>query len=219
MKRHLFVLGAAILLAVPAYGKPVISGDYVEARTAEVFAGGCIMSSEADTAGKQAVLAWHVRSGQFNGARLDGLSVVAALSGDRNLGIAEIGGVASRSVRAVAIVDSRATAEQAAALVGMVRRSVRTKIGDIVAVERAPITFARSGDRLNVEAGTLAVLSAGPADTMHNNCGEEQWFAPLSRIDGEQIAEVEAHAFQGTALGIRWSDPGKKSAFIGTFAY
>ena len=69
-----------------------ISGEYVEARTAEVFTGGCIMGSEAETIGKQAVLAWKVDRGSFNGVSLDGLSVVAAVAGDRNLGIAEIGG-------------------------------------------------------------------------------------------------------------------------------
>jgi hypothetical protein len=44
------------------------------------------MNSEAETMGKQAVLAWKVDRGTFNGVSIDGLSVVAALSGDRNLG-------------------------------------------------------------------------------------------------------------------------------------
>ena len=219
MKRTILVFGAAILLASPAFAKPAITGDYVEARTAEVFAGGCVMSSEADTAGRQAVLAWHVRSGALDGVRLDGLSVVAALAGDRNLGIPEIGGVASHTVNAVVIVDSRATAAQAAALVDMVRHSVRSGIGTVAAVERAPISFERDGERLTVTAGTLASLSAEPTDTMHKACGEEQWFSPLSRIEDEQIAQVDVHAFQGDGLGVRWSDPRKKSAFIGTFAY
>ena len=61
-------------------------GAYVEARTAEVFTGGCIMNSEAETVGKQAVLAWKVDRGSFNGIDIDGLSVVAALSGDREPG-------------------------------------------------------------------------------------------------------------------------------------
>src|SRR5687768_4755875 len=69
-----------------------VSGKYVEARTAEVFTGGCIMGSEAETVGKQAVLAWKVDRGSYNGISLDGLSVVAAVAGDRNLGIVEIGG-------------------------------------------------------------------------------------------------------------------------------
>src|SRR5262245_20347377 len=69
-----------------------LSGVYVEARTAEVFTGGCLMSSEAETTGKEAVLAWKVNRGSVNGVSLDGLSVVAAIVGDKNLGIHEIGG-------------------------------------------------------------------------------------------------------------------------------
>src|SRR5262245_57886327 len=89
MVAAVFAISAAPLVV---NAKGAVSGVYVEARTAEVFTGGCIMGSEAETVGKQAVLAWKVDRGSFNGIALDGLSVVAALSGDVNLGIHEIGG-------------------------------------------------------------------------------------------------------------------------------
>src|SRR5213592_2469087 len=94
MKRILILAAVVGLAASPlmAGGKGWLNGQYVEARTAEVFTGGCIMGSEAETMGKQAVLAWKVGHGSFNGVSLDGLSVVAALSGDRNLGMVEMGG-------------------------------------------------------------------------------------------------------------------------------
>src|SRR6516165_10600129 len=88
MKRAFTVAALVSLAAVPllAGGRGSVSGAYVEARTAEVFTGGCIMNSEAETVGKQAVLAWKVDRGTFNGIAIDGLSVVAAVAGDRNLG-------------------------------------------------------------------------------------------------------------------------------------
>src|SRR6266704_4676485 len=94
MKRLFFVLSLVGVAASPliAGGKGTVTGEYVEARTAEVFTGGCIMNSEAETMGKQAVLAWKVDRGSFNGIAIDGLSVVAALSGDKNLGMTEMGG-------------------------------------------------------------------------------------------------------------------------------
>src|SRR5260221_14375512 len=112
---------AAALIGVAASpllagGRHTVSGAYVEARTAEVFTGGCIMGSEAETVGKQAVLAWKVDRGSFNGVSLDGLSVVAAVAGDRNLGIQEIGG-AKANVRSAVIVDARANSAQQLALV------------------------------------------------------------------------------------------------------
>src|SRR3954469_24640514 len=106
MNRTIVVAALVGLAAAPlaAGGKATVSGQYVEARTAEVFTGGCIMGSEAETMGKDAVLAWKVDRGSFNGVSLDGLSVVAAVAGDRNLGIAEIGG-GQASVRAAVFVD------------------------------------------------------------------------------------------------------------------
>src|SRR6185436_4544261 len=75
------VIGMASTVMMAA-GKETVSGQYVEAATAEIFTGGCIMGSEAETMGKQAVLAWKVDRGTVNGVSLDGLAVVAALSGD-----------------------------------------------------------------------------------------------------------------------------------------
>jgi hypothetical protein len=120
MKRSVIVVALVGLAASPllAGGKGSVTGEYVEARTAEVFTGGCIMNSEAETMGKQAVLAWKVDRGSFNGVPLDGLSVVAALSGDRNLGMTEMGGE-KPTVRSAMFVDEHANGAQQLALVAM----------------------------------------------------------------------------------------------------
>src|SRR5437867_12233265 len=113
MKRAIVAAALIGLAASPlvAGGKGSVSGAYVEARTAEIFTGGCIMGSEAETMGKQAVLAWKVDRGSVNGVSLDGLSVVAALAGDVNLGLHEIGG-STAAVRSVVYVDERANPVQ-----------------------------------------------------------------------------------------------------------
>src|SRR6058998_122644 len=102
----LAVLVAAPLGVAGASG-PSISGSYVEARTAEVFTGGCIMNGEAATTGREALLVWKVDRGSFDGVSLNGLAVVAAIAGDQNLGIREIGGAAA-ATRAAIFVDERA---------------------------------------------------------------------------------------------------------------
>src|SRR5712691_2404147 len=135
MKRAV-VVGALLGLAastLAAGGKGTVSGEYVEARTAEVFTGGCIMNSEAETMGKQAVLAWKVDRGSFNGIAIDGLSVVAALSGDRNLGMTEMGGE-KPAVRTAMFVDQRANAAQRLARVAMANELSRGLVGTIVQV-------------------------------------------------------------------------------------
>src|ERR1051325_971096 len=104
MKRAISLLGVFGLVSSVSLsaGGSSVSGQYVEARTAEIFTGGCIMGSEAETMGKQAVLAWKVDRGSVNGVSLDGLAVVAALAGDVKLGLHEIGG-ATASVRSALI--------------------------------------------------------------------------------------------------------------------
>lgn len=219
MKRA-FVSPAVIALAaasVAAGGKGTVSGEYVEARTAEVFTGGCIMNSEAETMGKQALLAWKVDRGRFNGIAIDGLSIVAALSGDRNLGMQEMGGE-KPSVRSALFVDQRANAAQQLALVAMANELSNGLVGTIVQVTPAPIAFTDHGSEIQVTAGP-ALLDVNKHMTHDPTCGAMQWFHPLATVDAATIGVAAEHVFTGSALGTKWSDPNKRSAFFGRFAY
>ena len=102
MTAVLVVTGATVFAGEPGAR---ITGQYVEARTAEVFAGGCIMNSEAETMGRQAIMAWKITAGSFDGRdarRADGRGRVA---GDRNLGMREMGGEEPTAVKAIITVD------------------------------------------------------------------------------------------------------------------
>ena len=210
----LFGLAVAPLLAS---GKGTLTGEYVEARTSEVFTGGCIMNSEAETVGKQAVLAWKVDRGSFNGIAIDGLSVVAAVSGDRNLGMEEMGGGKPTS-RSAMFVDARANAAQRLALVAMANELSRGMVGTIVQVTSTPIQFADHGSEIQVSAGP-ASLNVNKHLTHDPTCGAMQWFHPFSSVDAETMGVASEHAFTGASLGTKWSDPNKRSAFFGTFTY
>ena len=219
MKRA-FVAAAVIALAVPqllAAGKGSLTGEYIEARTAEVFTGGCIMNSEAETVGKQAVLAWKVDHGSFNGIVVDGLSIVAAVSGDRNLGMQEMGGQKA-TVRSALYVDQRANPAQQLALVAMANELSNGLVGTIVQVTPTPISFADHGSEINVSAGQVA-LDVNKHVTHDPTCGAMQWFHPFASMNESAIGVASQHLFTGAALGTKWSDPNKKSAFFGTFAY
>ena len=200
-----------------AGGKGLLSGEYVEARTAEVFTGGCIMGSEAETVGKQAVLAWKVTHGSFNGVALDGLSVVAAVAGDRNLGLQEIGG-AKANVRSAMFVDGRANPAQQMALVAMANELSKGMVGTIVQVTPSPIQFADQGKEIHVAANQVA-LDVNKEMVHDPTCGAMQWFHPFSSVEQATIGVADQHAFSGAALGTKWSDPNKRSAFFGTFTY
>jgi len=61
-------------------GSTAIKGDYVEARTASVFAGACHYNGELVTTGHEAVAAWSFASGSRDGVDLSGVRAAAAIA-------------------------------------------------------------------------------------------------------------------------------------------
>ena len=90
----------------------------------------------------QAIVAWKITSGSFEGVPLEGLTVAAAVAGDRNLGTREMSGEEPTGVKAIITVDPRATPAQRDALVRFVRAMSRGLITEVVRVETAAIKFA-----------------------------------------------------------------------------
>src|SRR5947207_7113013 len=155
MKRALLLIAVFRLLAVSSIASDGngLSGTYVEARTAEVFTGGCLMSSEAETTGRQAVLSWRVDHGTLNGVSLDGLAIIAVVVGDKNLGSHELGGAKPNSRTAV-FVDYRANATQRTELLGMAKKLSGDLMGTIVGIKSVPIQFSDHGHEFVVRAPT-----------------------------------------------------------------
>lgn len=214
--------GAAVfvLVGVAAAAGPngTVVGEYVEARTAEVFVGGCQLGNEGEQAGRQAVLAWRVTQGTFEGARLDGLSVVAAVSANTNLGWYELGGRRPAMVKAAVMVDERATPAQRRALVALARTLSNGLVSDVVEVKAVPVVFRREADRVTVVAGD-AGLSVSTTLEHDPSCGAMQWFSPLAATRDASLGVTRTTGYWGQALGTRWSQRDRRSAFFGTFAY
>ena len=221
MKHALCLFAASTLLVgiVSADERGRLTGEYVEARTAEVFAGGCIMNSEAETMGRQAVMAWRITTGSFKGVAIDGLTVIAAVAGDRNLGMREMGGEAPTAVKAIITVDPRATPAQRDALVALVGELSGGLITQVVRVDTAPVRFATSPTYVEVSASDTLLLTVNK-DMKHDpSCGAMQWFKPFTQMAQSSMGVAETHSFSGSGLGTKWSAPDKRSAFWGTFSY
>ena len=218
MKKIALSVALSGLLFATLAAKPAsVTGTYVEARTAEVFAGACIMNGEAATTGREALLAWKVDRGSFNGVQLDGLSVVAAVVADANLGIHEIGGEVAHA-RTALYPDARATEAQRKALVAMAKALSNGIVNDVVEVSPASIDFVAGANDVRVTTKTLRLTVDKHMD--HDpSCGNKQWFSPLSSVHHAELGMAAENAFSGTSLGTKWSDPNKRSAFFGTFAY
>jgi len=218
MKKIALSVALSGLLFATLAAKPAsVTGTYVEARTAEVFAGACIMNGEAATTGREALIAWKVDHGQVNGVSLDGLAVVAALAADTNLGIHEIGGE-STPARAAIYVDSHATVAQLQALVAMVKTLSGNLIGSVVQETATPVAFTDNGHQITVSTDTVKL--AVEKHLMHDaSCGNKQWFNPLTGGVHAEMGTTDANAYSGPALCTKWSDPDKRSSFLGTFSY
>ena len=52
-----------------------------------------------------------------------------------------------------------------------------------------------------------------------STCGYKKWFDPLASVHHAELGFAVENAFTGAALGTKWSDPNKRSAFFETFAY
>lgn len=213
------VLAGAVAAPLGARGVSdnAVSGAYVEARTAEVFTGGCIMNSEAAMGGHEALLAWKVDRGSIDGVSLNGLTVVAAVAGDANLGIREIGGEPAHT-RSAMFIDERATPEQRSALIAMARQLSNGLIDTVVQVTPTPIQFTDDGRAIRVSASPLRLTVT---KEMHHDptCGGRQWFHPLAAVNGPAMGTTAENAFSGSVLGTKWSDPNRRSSFFGTFSY
>src|SRR5437764_9781256 len=91
-----------------------IRGDYIETRSADVYTGQCFANGEVNLVGNEAIMAWHVQSGSWNGVSLDGLTVAAAIRASATLGDPYAD---PDPIQSVLIVDDQASVQQRDALV------------------------------------------------------------------------------------------------------
>jgi Protein of unknown function (DUF1326) len=227
-------LGAAFLTLCPALvGAVEIRGDYVEARNADVFTGPCFSNAEVFIYGKQAVMAWKVNEGKWNGVELSGLCVAAAVQGETTFSEDD-----PDKSRAVLIVDSKADERQRAALIDMAKTLGGRRLANIarVVVTRMQLKIeehATDGQeaahaahgmpqapRASFWASGIAQIVTRPLDERDHLCGNESVaYAPLSESVVAKPAFTLGHEFKGEGLDTRWDDPNCRSSFVGRFAY
>src|SRR5262245_38739587 len=107
MSRCLAVAALALFAVAAPLSAAGITGQYVEARTCDVWTGACFANAEMNLSGKNAVLGWKVEKGSLDNISLDGLGVVAVVQASDTLGLKQTG-----PAQAILIVDSRATPAQ-----------------------------------------------------------------------------------------------------------
>jgi hypothetical protein len=217
MKRSL-IAAFALLVAVAPLSAAGLTGQYIEARTTDVWTGPCFANADVNLGGKHAILAWKVEKGDFDKINLDGLGVVAVVAASDTLGTTQTG-----PAKSLLIVDDRASTAQRDALVRLARQQGGDLLGHVVAIKSARVDLTVC----NCEEGGCGTLKAGDArietrclDHKHDKvCGNESaFFPPLSRGVKVQPALAAENTYTGAGLDGTWKDSGRRSAYLGTFA-
>jgi len=220
MKKILFsVLMAAPCLFAASLPTTSVRGEYIEARTADVYTGPCFANAEVNLVGNLAVFGWRINQGMFEGVNVDGLAVAAAVKANDTLGYVQGN---PYPVKAVLIIDEKASPEQRLALKAFAKRMGGDLLQDIVSVEYAPIQFEINGSihsgSAKMTAGTLASIQTRAMESGDHICrNEEVWYQPLTKTTHAMPAYTLANTFTGKGLNTTWSNPDKRSAFLGEF--
>ena len=221
MKSKLALLAAVFLMAIPALAQAKHgSGNYMEFRNADVYTGPCFANSQVGLTGQNAVLAWQITNGEWDGVSLSGLSVVAVVRASATLGDPYGDPLPAK---AELFVDSRASSSQQAALISFAQSQSAGLLNNIVAVNPAPISFSTDSSRMGFETlavGSVVKLSTRAITMNDEIChNEETYYAPLSaHLTHSMPVVAEDSSYRGNSLGVTWSDSGSRSSFIGKFA-
>ena len=196
-----------------------IRGDYVETRSADVYTGQCFANGEVNLVGNQAILAWRVQSGSWNGVALDGLSVAAAVRANATLGDPYADPYPAQSVL---LVDDQASPQQRAALEAFARHMGGELLKNVEQVIATPVELEvneqRHGAAL-LRAGKFATVQTRSLGDKDHLCGNEvTFYPPLTQLAHSMPAVAVTDQYSGPGLGVDWDLHGKRSAFVGTFA-
>jgi hypothetical protein len=216
--RYLLTLGAllAVLGTLPVQAAE-LSGQYVEARTCDVWTGACFANAEMNLAGHHAVLAWKIDKGASGDVKLDGLSVVAVVEASDTLGLPQKG-----AAKAVLLIDRQADAAQREALIALAKQLGGKLTENVVTVDSAPITIhvggCKEGGCAAVDAGVAKVETRCFKQQLDKACGhEDNFYPPLARGVDAKSAFVTDNTYSGKGFGKTWTDAQRRGAYVGTF--
>jgi hypothetical protein len=211
------MLTLVLLTPLTAPPAPSIAGQYVEARTCDVWTGPCFANAEMNISGKHAVMGWKVDRGVHGGVRLDGLSIVAVVAASDTLGLTQ-----TAPSKAILIVDGNATPAQREALVSLARQQGGSLLEKVVAVESAKVDLdivqCKDGGCAHLEAGHAKIETRCLNGHHDKVCGNESaFYPPLSKGVKAVPAMATEHSFTGKAFNETWTEADRRGAYIGSF--
>lgn len=197
-----------------------IEGEYLEARTCDVYTGPCFANGEIGIVGREALMAWRVDKGVWNDVQLDGLGACLVLKGSNTIGFNVSFPISPFPIQSVILVDKNATEEQQKALIDFVKTKAGKLAEDVVRVEEIEISLTNdhvSGKGI-FKAGDLAEIETRAMKKTDCVCSNESvFYPPLVKVENMQPAYTLKAGFSGEGLNSTWSTNNSRGAFLATF--
>jgi hypothetical protein len=191
-----------------------VRGEYVEVRTASVFAGACHYNGELTTAGRDALMAWNVKSGVWQGVDLTGVRAVVIVSAAENLADKD----AAR--QAEIIIGDNASDAQSRAMLEALKSRYGASLGKIISVRRGPLTFEHQSKAYSVTADSLASITVeAMPDDLCCKMPQLVWYSPLVPLENRKVGYTTKALYAGGDVGEPWQRSGENSAFYGSFTF
>jgi hypothetical protein len=191
-----------------------IVGDYVEARTASVFAGACHYNGELVTTGCDAVIAWKIASGSWKGTDLAGVTAMAAVSCDDNLQDT------SATRQSEIVVNAAATPTQTAAFIDFVQKKCGGQLGKVASVRHGAVAFDHTNSTYTVNSDGFAEIKV---ESMPNDecCKQPSlvWYSPLMPLVHRKVGYTLDSAYLAGNVGDPWQRSEENTAFYGGFEF
>lgn len=213
-------LSLILLAGASGVSAAQISGDYLEARTCDVYTGPCFANAEMDLTGKEAVMAWKVTDGTWNGVSLEGLSVAVVATSEKTMGASRYFKMHAGKIASVILVDERATPLQREALIEFAKNSAKEYTSDVKKIVDTPMAMTNDSNsgKAKFQAGELAIIETRGLKKLDCVCSnEEMFYNPLTRISNVSPAYASTLSFTGDGFDRTWTTHGQRSAFLGTF--
>jgi hypothetical protein len=220
MRNCLPLLVCTVILVISASADAQqIRGEYLETRSADVYTGQCFANGEVNLVGNEAILAWHVQSGSWDGVSLEGLSIAAAVRANGTLGDPYEN---PYPANAVLLVDDQASPQQRAALARFAQHmggELLKNVAQVIPVQMELVVNAEHHGAAMFRAGEFATVQTRAIGETDHLCGNEvTYYPPLTELTHSMPAVALTDAYSGPGLGVSWNLHGKRSAFVGAFA-
>ncbi len=214
MKRLSFwLIGLSWLVGQHLWAETPVRGTLLELHSCELYAGGCVVSSESTQRGHYMLRAWSFADGQFANENLGGLQLAVLETSPDNLAAENTAGD-----QAVVYLPQKTTATQREALMAWLRANAPELKHAALNTRIAPMTLRQVHDGYVFSAGRFVSVQTAPLESCAaGSCGEGLWYKPRMTTSEFAVAVDSSSRVQEPWLRLKWIDGGKRSVFLAKF--